>query len=278
MRFLLLLGLLALAACQTPYQGGKPPGGGGGFATPNPHYKVGNPYQVAGRWYYPAEDDQYDAIGIASWYGDDFHGKLTANGEVFDMRRLSAAHTTLPMPILVEVENLENGRKIVLRVNDRGPFVDNRIIDLSHAAATYLGYAEKGLARVRVRYVGKAELYAQAPIAPKRGQAAEQPTLANANGDIIQRLIVDQTVVGPEAAAQDREIWIDVASFSNFDDLEHAAARLKERAAVRVVTTPSPFGGKVHRLQMGPYFDAYAADARLAALRQEGYQSARIVR
>lgn len=265
-----------LAACQTPH-GGRP-SSGGGFAKPNPHYKVGTPYQVAGRWYYPQEDDQYDAIGIASWYGDAFHGKLTANGEVFDMRRLSAAHTTLPMPVMVEVENLENGRKLMLRVNDRGPFVDNRIIDLSRAAATYLGYVDKGLARVRVRYVGRAELYEEAPIAARRGRASAAPTLANANGDIIQKLIVDQTVVGPEAAARDREIWIDVASFSRFDDLEHAAARLKDRAAVRVVTTPSSLGGKVHRLQMGPYFDALAADARLAALREEGYQSARIVR
>lgn len=278
MRVVVLIGLLGLAACQTPY-GGKPSGpSSGGFAKPNPHYKVGNPYQVAGKWYYPAEDDQYDSIGIASWYGDDFHGKLTANGEVFDMRRLTAAHKTLPMPVMVEVENLENGRKVLLRLNDRGPFVDDRIIDLSHAAATYLGFAEKGLAKVRVRYVGRAELYAQAPIAPKRGRAPDQPTLANADGDLIQRLIVDQTVVGPEAAAHDREIWIDVASFSNFDELEHAAARLKEQAAVRVVTNQSPMGGKVHRLQMGPYFDAFAADARLAALREEGYQSARIVR
>ena len=113
-------------------------------------YKIGKPYQVKGRWYYPAEDHGYSKTGIASWYGDQFHGRSTANGEVFDMNEMTAAHKTLPLPSAVRVTNLENGRSIVLRVNDRGPFVDGRIIDVSRRGAQLLGFQNKGTARVRV--------------------------------------------------------------------------------------------------------------------------------
>jgi len=121
-------------------------------------YKVGDPYQVDGRWYVPAEQPDYDEVGMASWYGDAFHAKATANGELFDMTAMTAAHKTLPLPSLVEVTNLGNGRRVRVRVNDRGPFVDGRILDLSRAAAGELGFAGQGLARVRVRYIGPAPL------------------------------------------------------------------------------------------------------------------------
>ncbi len=114
------------------------------------------PYQVRGRWYHPQEDPDYEEVGLASWYGDRFHGRPTATGETFDMNALTAAHKTLPLPGLVEVTNLENGRTVVLRVNDRGPFVDGRIIDLSRGAARELGLLERGVGRVRVRYLGRA--------------------------------------------------------------------------------------------------------------------------
>jgi rare lipoprotein A len=122
------------------------------------HYKLGRPYVIGGRWYTPREEPGYDEVGIASWYGDDFHGRKTANGEIYDMNRLSAAHPTLPMPSFVYVTNLENGRTVLLRVNDRGPYVGNRVIDLSRAAAKALGTKGKGLGRVRVRYAGKAPM------------------------------------------------------------------------------------------------------------------------
>lgn len=271
-RFFLGFALLLLAACQTPG-----PTGGPGVAA-NPHYKVGTPYEVAGRWYYPKVDKDYDVIGTASWYGDEFQGKPTANGEVFDKKRLTAAHTTLPLPTLVEVQNLENGRRVIVRVNDRGPFVGDRVIDLSHAAATYLGYADKGLARVRVRYVGDAELYAEAPFAPKTGPAPDQPVVARADQSTIERLIVDETVLGPEAATANREIWIDVASFANMADLQALAAKLKQRAPVRVASAYDATGKAAHTLQMGPYYDTFAAQARVAALQEEGYTSAHIAR
>lgn len=121
-------------------------------------YKVGSPYKVAGRWYVPREDPYYDRVGISSWYGDDFHGRRTSNGEIFDRRALSAAHPTLPLPSYAYVTNLDNGRTILVRVNDRGPYVRGRIIDLSHASASALGFVGKGSTRVRVRYAGRAPL------------------------------------------------------------------------------------------------------------------------
>lgn len=122
-------------------------------------YKIGTPYQIGGIWFRPQEDPTYRVIGTASWYGKKFDGKRTANGETFDMNLMTAAHPTLPMPVLVQVTSLVNLRKIVVRVNDRGPFKRGRTIDLSRAAAKKLGFLEEGTARVRVEYIGRAPLY-----------------------------------------------------------------------------------------------------------------------
>jgi rare lipoprotein A len=116
------------------------------------------PYQVAGHWYYPAEQPHYNEVGLASWYGDGYGCRLTADGEALDPHALAGAHKTLPLPSIVEVTNLETGKKIRVRVNDRGPFVPGRIIDLTHAAAEKLGVYGQGVARVRVKYVGPAEV------------------------------------------------------------------------------------------------------------------------
>jgi rare lipoprotein A len=121
-------------------------------------YKVGTPYQVDGQWYEPREEPDYDRTGIASWYGDDFHGRRTANSEIYDMTALSAAHPTLPMPSYAYVTNLANNRTVMVRVNDRGPYARGRIIDLSSAAADALGMISHGTAQVRVRYAGRAPL------------------------------------------------------------------------------------------------------------------------
>ena len=131
---------------------GEPVPKGGGT------YRVGKPYTVAGRVYVPEEDVNYREDGLASWYGDDFHGRLTANGEVFDMASLTAAHPTLPMPCYARVTNLSNGKSLIVRVNDRGPYHGNRLIDVSNKAAELLEFKGNGVARVRVEYVGRAPL------------------------------------------------------------------------------------------------------------------------
>lgn len=125
-----------------------------GAAAPNgDHYKVGKPYRINGNWYYPHVDYKYVEEGIASWYGPNFHGKPTANGAIFDMNMVSAAHRTLPLPSIVRVTNLENGRSLKVKVNDRGPYSKNRIIDVSRRTAQLLGFENKGTALVRVEIV-----------------------------------------------------------------------------------------------------------------------------
>jgi len=131
---------------------GQPVPKGGGT------YRIGVPYSVAGRTYVPADNPHYRAEGVASWYGEDFHGRQTANGEIFDMNSVSAAHTTLPMPSYVRVTNLSNNRSVIVRVNDRGPYHSDRVIDVSVKTAVLLGFYGSGLAPVRVEYVGKAPL------------------------------------------------------------------------------------------------------------------------
>lgn len=148
------------------------PKGGGTF-------KLGSPYKVAGRWYVPREEPGYDRTGVGSWYGDDFHGRKTANGEIFDRHALSAAHPTLPLPSYAYVTNLQNGRTILVRVNDRGPYVNGRIVDLSHASARALGYDSAGHARVRVRYAGRAPL--NGDDRRERQYLAEQPWYRGGN-------------------------------------------------------------------------------------------------
>ena len=121
-------------------------------------YKVGKPYVINGVTYYPQEDPSYDKMGIASWYGRDFHAKQTANGELFDMNQITAAHPTLPIPSYVYATNLRNGRTLLVRVNDRGPYKPGRIIDLSRQTARLLGFESQGTTEIRVRYAGPAPL------------------------------------------------------------------------------------------------------------------------
>lgn len=143
---------LGVSASERVVGPGEPVPKGGGT------YRVGKPYTVGGRVYVPEENPRYKAEGIASWYGDDFHGRRTANGEIFDMTSISAAHPTLPIPSYVRVTNLRNHRSLIVRVNDRGPYAHDRIIDLSTRAAKLLEFHGHGIARVRVEYVGKAPL------------------------------------------------------------------------------------------------------------------------
>ena len=162
-----------------------------------PAYKLGKPYQIEGAWYYPKIDYDYSESGIASWYGPDFHGKSTANGEIFDQNALTAAHKTLPMPTIVRVTNLENGRSIEVRINDRGPFSNNRVIDLTRRGAQLLGFENQGTARVKVQVmkedsillankVGGAQLAYAGEVEPLAG--GPKPTAAPQGTVITEKL------------------------------------------------------------------------------------------
>jgi len=164
-------------------------------------YKVGKPYQVSGVWYYPAEDMAYNRVGIASWYGPNFHGKYTANGEVYDQWDVTAAHKTLPLPSVVRVTNLDNGRSLVVRINDRGPFVSGRIIDLSRRSAQLLGVEKTGTAKVRVQILAEKSRIAagRARASGTQLSAAEAPIKTEGVGS---QSVASQKLPAPGMARQ----------------------------------------------------------------------------
>ena len=293
-----LLGLLLLVAgCAS---GPSQPRSSGTGAGSQAHYKVGRPYQIKGRWYHPAEDPDYDRTGVASWYGDDFHGRPTANGEIFDMRTMTAAHTTLPLPSMVEVTNLENGKRTVVRVNDRGPFAHDRIIDLSRAAARKLGFEQNGLAKVRVRYLGPAALpgkgtpqrvvrrktpekkrttspvrpAAAPPVAPTPSPARtpEQRDIA----ELITQAGVDREPVLPEPEAELIYI-IEVATMSDLNRLPLLRARLINEGPLSIVRDSADTAPARYIINLGPFTDEQDAYERLEAVREAGYGNAKIV-
>lgn len=208
----LVAAILALTACAESDKRAQAPGVGGNVAD----YKLGKPYQIKGVWYYPRADYDYRETGIASWYGPGFHGKRTANGEVYDQTDLTAAHRTLPMPSLVRVSNLENGRSIVVRINDRGPFKNGRIIDLSHRAAQLLGFIGKGTAKVRVDIL-EDESRQLAAVAQGRVAARSAPTAAPTVAVMAAPLDPQQNGVagaGNDGAAQPQGTRKQVASLA----------------------------------------------------------------
>lgn len=239
------------------------------------HYKVGQPYRINGRWYYPEFDPGYDRIGTASWYGEAFDGLPTANGEIFDKDLITAAHPTLPLPSVVRVTNLENGRRLDLRVNDRGPFVGNRMIDLSQAAARKLGYEGKGLARVRVQFLSLADARGKPPaptVAAVRPVLPEAPTrLPQPAPEAIQVASLTQSSRLPACAAGPQ--FVQVGAFAEADTMRTAMARVERLRPARV--EPTFVGDRaLARVRLGPVDGGAEARALLAQVQALGYTGA----
>lgn len=178
-----------LAGCASPPVGSSYPEGHG-IGT----YRVGEPYEINGVWYYPAVDYDYDRTGVASWYGEEFEGRLTANGEIFDLNDLTAAHTTLPMPSIVQVTNLQNGRSLQLRINDRGPFVGGRLIDVSRRAAQLLGFENQGTTLVRVTILKDESIAAEEEAMRNSGQTLVAAASGAVSGTATQGAIPPYSV------------------------------------------------------------------------------------
>ena len=239
---------LSLAACGTLGFGGASKTGGSGRAAvpvvtdPAPIVSgTMRPYQIRGRWYRPEEQPNYDETGLASWYGDAFNGRPTSTGERFDMHAMTAAHKTLPLPGLVEVTNLANGRTMVLRVNDRGPVVEGRIIDLSRGAASELGMLQQGVGRVRVRYLGRA---------PRGGGIGD---LRHAARSVAPpAAVLPATVVGREGP-----YWVQAGAYSDRMAAQLAAESLGDRAQV---DRAEANGQDLFRVMIGPWEDANSAE------------------
>ena len=231
--------LVVLAACaSTPERPAFNPAG----------VKIGKPYEVGGVRYSPADDRDYDEHGLASWYGPGFHALSTANGERYDQDDVTAAHKTLPMPSWAEVENLDNGRKLVVRINDRGPFVAGRIIDLSRRSAQLLDVDRVGLARVRVRRV-----FPDKPMPAPVIAAAPPPS--------------------PPPIPRGDIVFVQVAALADPGRIAWLSGYLASFGPV--VTEAAP--GGLTRVRLGPYPDAAAANAVLAPLRLAGYSEARLI-
>lgn len=265
-------------------------------------YKVGKPYQIAGTWYYPKEDYAYREEGMASWYGPGFHGKMTANGESYDQNAMTAAHRTLPLPSMVRVTNLGNGRSLVLRINDRGPFAKNRIIDISRRGAQLLGFVDQGTARVRVEIMPEeSHALKQAAL---RGQPADMPVIVAAPRAGVEAAALDappssvpltsasiQTppqsapVSMVHAAALGRGaavvsgggMYVQAGAFSSADNVRRLESQLNGVAPV-IVTPIEVDGRQLLRVRLGPLGSDADADRVLAVVQAQGLPGARVVR
>ncbi len=238
-------------------------------------YKVGEPYDIDGIVYRPAVDEDYDEIGIASWYGPKFHGQRTANGEFFDMNAVSAAHRTLPMPSMVRVVNLENGRSLAVRVNDRGPFVRGRIIDMSRRGAQLLGFRYKGTANVRVKIM-REESRRAVEIAKRTPPAAA--AAVPADGVVFEplpgRIGPVETAALPAPGAPGGRVYIQAGAFLDPEN----ADRLKESLAPLGRAVVAPRGAPLlYRVLLGPFADIARARSLLPAVTARSRSDAKIV-
>ena len=280
-----------------------------GPAKPGP-YKIGKPYQVNGVWYYPKADYRYSETGIASWYGPGFHGKRTANGEVYDENGLTAAHKTLPMPSMVRVTNLENGRSIEVRVNDRGPFPAGRLIDMTRRGAQLLGFIDRGTARVRVDIMPEEsqQLAAlasrqggdQVPPPPKAAPAGEvtsgglapiagskvspgktQPTAQPAPAATQPGAQATVAVPQPDGkvtqvAVKPTNIFIQAGAFLRQANANQLSGQLKKYGPVKIAQIYVE-QQRYYRVRVGPIASVEEADRTLKRMIAEGHPESRIV-
>ncbi len=253
-----------------------------------PWQKIGSPYQVNGVWYIPAHEPNYDEIGEASWYGSQFNGRPTANGEIFDMNVVTVAHPTLPIPSLVEVINLENGRSIVARVNDRGPFANNRLIDVSQRGAELLGFKDKGKARVRVRYVGQAPqqtinannsrpnttISAATNAQTATNNRTTSPIVEAAKPVNVQPNTASNGVL---AATTDNQggAYVQIGAFSSLANAERALDQNSSFGPGKIVPVHNG-STSVYRVLIGP-FDATDAALKAQEAKSNGISGARVL-
>lgn len=250
----------------------------------DPMYKVGNPYKINGKWYYPAIDYNYNEVGIASWYGPGFHGKKTANGEIFDQNKISAAHRTLPMPSIVRVTNLDNG--IVLeniRVNDRGPFAGNRIIDLSKKAAQELAFVNSGVAKVRVEIMeNESRIYAAQNSKKNKVRKANKAKVEKVQRNVISNEEVNNnyddlanTSTEDNQILKDKPVIIQVGAFGDHRNAKSLTEKLSEfKAYIERKFIDNKY---LYRVRIGPLSNLDLAKSIKLKLFELGHTSSHLV-
>ena len=250
----------------------------------DPMYKVGNPYKINGKWYYPAIDYNYNEVGIASWYGPGFHGKKTANGEVFDQNKISAAHKTLPMPSIVKVTNLDYGKVLEnIRINDRGPFAGNRIIDLSKKAAQELGFVNSGVAKVRVEIMeNESRIYAS-----KNSKKNSVRKANKAKVEKVQRKVipseedeqnsdeVSKNSTEDNSILKDKPVIIQVGAFGDHRNAKSLTEKLSEfKAYIERKFIDNKY---LYRVRIGPLSNLDLAKSIKSKLFELGHTSSHLV-
>ena len=275
---------------------------------PNPVYKVGDPYEINNIWYYPKRDLTYEETGIASWYGNKFHGRMTANGEIFNKNSISAAHKTLPMPSMVRVTNLDNGNVLNVRINDRGPYVHGRIIDLSERAAELLGFKDVGVSRVKVNLLLEKSLWLERSAKegkfpgmyiPKNKPLILPPINSASRPKVTikdtseEDEVLDDTKINiqksfTEILASSRQgnlrkvnptetkIWVQVGAFSSTNNANNVVAKVAHLSKTKI-TTIDYKGRILHRVRLGPTQDIEKADEILKKVFELGYKGSKIV-
>lgn len=297
-------GLAACAETEFLIHTAKQVGTDGDSGAKLGRYKVGSPYQIKGTWYYPAEDFDYTETGIASWYGPNFHGKKTANGETYNQNDLTAAHRTLPMPSAVRVTNLENGRSIVLRINDRGPFARGRIIDVSRRGAQLLAFERNGTAKVRVDILedesrqlkvaalngGKPQI--QVSASPREAVVSQPLPSNNAPAQTARQAPVQTAPLEPAPVTRSQTpvlpdeveilpvsptgIYVQAGAFSRLEN----ALRMRDRVFDMGPTQISRFavsGSEIYRVRIGPLQTVEIADATLSQVVGAGVDGAQLI-
>lgn len=300
------LGLCACATTQGPpaVQAPAPVAA----AEPEGYFKIGTPYQVDGKWYYPAEDYAYVQEGTASWYGQDFHGKKTANGEKYDMNAVTAAHPTLPMPSVVRVTNLDNGRQLNVRVNDRGPFHSNRIIDLSRRAAQLLGFYDAGTAHVRVEIdatesinlknlalkehppemprivAAPREAISTVALAPVTATPLDAPKPATPAKPVARppaakapAKLPEPKIARADPGSQPLGYFIQAGAFADPANAQRLEEQLNILGPV-VIEPVTVASGQIYRVRVGPFASAAAAEALLERVKSFSRDEPKVVR
>jgi len=278
-----------------PYDQGQPVPAG---------YKVGKPYKISGVWYYPYHDPNYNKTGIASWYGEQFHGRQTANGEIFDMNTVTAAHKTLALPSIARVTNIENGRTLLVRVNDRGPFVNGRIIDLSRRSAQLLGVYRKGTAQVSVEFIELASLksiaskdsaYGLAKTSNNLSTPVNNNTYSNKISEVelvtenLDNIILEPIELDalPQSATNSKEVYepdisdreqtyIQLGAFTRKEN----AIRLKNKISTSYSTHITHLiknGKDIYRVRVGPLTSALEIEKALIELSNGGFSLSSLI-
>ncbi len=303
--YILVIGLaLATSACSQTQYAAHVAKGVIGPSSGNEsigHFKVGKPYRIAGELYHPRESYRHVETGMASWYGPNFHGKQTANGEIFNKYEMTAAHRTLQMPSIIRVTNLANGRNVILRVNDRGPFAKDRVLDVSERASEVLGFKNNGTTRVKIEVLEKESRKVAAlakdgqstrgievalnnrktpnqfkDLSYEHVQVAQAPKPVNKPVSTAHRTLPVADVVTERIMEVSDNVYVQAGAFSQE---QNAMALSQQLSAIgpSKVSLARVDGRPFYRVRIGPFAEAYQADNALNAVLANGHSGAKIV-